>query len=321
MTTPHASQPAQPAPMAGAARVLPQLQGVWRGDSRRCSSASSLRAMRCWMRNCRAGLAAGRDGRAAATRPWPCRVAAAAAGPGGPDAAQRGPGGAGGAALQAFAPGLEAAGVAAHRLCCVEADTHPAPTPAPTRQAMGQGWPGSVSRHCAAATCWPCWPGCRPVCPWPRCAGCNGRPLRRGAFCGCGARPRPPCRRWPRPRRCGCAWRPSWGCRAKAVRQPACACSCSKRRGPALEHPLKLPLHHWAWQDVLQAQALRRTRQAGEAQRWLHGHGQLLPAEAPALQAAAHTGMRCHGTAEPSTALDCLAAACRAGRWPGQRRQ
>ena len=32
MTTPHASQPAQPAPMAGAARVLPQLQGVWRGD-------------------------------------------------------------------------------------------------------------------------------------------------------------------------------------------------------------------------------------------------------------------------------------------------
>src|SRR2546427_8393050 len=41
-----------------------------------------------------------------------------------------------------------------------------------------------------------------------------------------------------------------------------------------------LPIYHWAWQDVLQAQAQRRTRQADEAQRWLHGHGQLLPAEA-----------------------------------------
>ncbi|WP_420908321.1 hypothetical protein [Delftia lacustris] len=32
MTTTHAFQPAQSASLAGAARVLPQLQGVWRGD-------------------------------------------------------------------------------------------------------------------------------------------------------------------------------------------------------------------------------------------------------------------------------------------------
>lgn len=57
-------------------------------------------------------------------------MVAVAAGPGGPDAAQRGQVVLVAPPCRPFAPGLDAAGVEAHRLCCVEADTHPSAHPA-----------------------------------------------------------------------------------------------------------------------------------------------------------------------------------------------
>src|SRR5256885_1723145 len=49
-----------------------------------------------------------------------------------------------------FAPGLEAAGVAAHRLCCVEADTHPGAHPGahPAGDGAGLAWVCEQALRC-----------------------------------------------------------------------------------------------------------------------------------------------------------------------------
>ncbi len=292
MTTPHASQTAQPASMAGAARVLPQLQGVWRGDGwqqalqqRVQPSGHALLDAQLpgggWPLGAMVELLQPAHGHAE----WPLLLPGLAA------LMQRS---AGQVVLVAppcrpFAPGLEAAGVAAHRLCCVEVDTHPGAHPGahPAGDGAGLAWVCEQALRCRDVLAVLAWlPAGLPMATLRRlqwAAAAQGRILwlwrEASAALQTVASPAPLRLRVETE-----LGEPGEG------GTPACLrVQLLKRRGPALEHPLKLPLHHWAWQDVLQAQAQRRTRQADEAQRWLHGYRQLLPAEAPALQAAAHT--------------------------------
>lgn len=175
-----------------------------------------------------------------------------------------------------FVPGLQAAGLAAQRLCCVDAD------PArPGGDGDGLAWVCEQALRCRDVLAVVAWlPAGLPMATLRRlqwAAAAQGRIL------------------W--------LWREA-SAALQAVASPAPlrlrvdmlpgesggdAClrvQVLKRRGPALAQPLSLPLQGWAWQGVLQAQAQRRAQQAGEAQRWLHGHARPLPAEAQAMAVA-----------------------------------
>jgi protein ImuA len=271
--------------MAGAARVLPQLQGVWRGDG--WQQAQQQRVQPSGHALLDAQLPGGGWPMGAmvellqpvhAHAEWPLLLPGLAA------LMQRS---AGQVVLVAppcrpFVPGLQAAGLAAHRLCCVDADAaHPG------GDGAGLAWVCEQALRCRDVLAVLAWlPAGLPMATLRRlqwAAAAQGRTLWvwREATAALQAAASPA------PLRLRVEMEP--GASGEKQGTPACLrVQLLKRRGPVLEHPLRLPLQHWAWQAVLQAQAQRRIQQAGEAQRWLHGRGPLQPAEAPALQAAAH---------------------------------
>ena len=139
--------------------------------------------------------------------------------------------------MQAFAPGLEAAGVAAHRLCCVEADTHPGTHPGahPAGDGAGLAWVCEQALRCRDVLAVLAWlPAGLPMATLRRlqwAAAAQGRILwlwrEASASLQTVASPAPLRLRV----------ETELGCRAKAVRQPACACSCSSAGGPRWSIP------------------------------------------------------------------------------------
>lgn len=173
-----------------------------------------------------------------------------------------------------FVPGLQAAGMDAQRLCCVEADpAHPA------GDGAGLAWVCEQALRCRDVLAVVAWlPAGLPMATLRRlqwAAAAQGRTLwlwREASAAVQGAAT-------PAPLRLHVEMAPGEGACLRV--------RLLKRRGPALEQPLLLALRHWAWHGVLQAQAQRRAGQATQAQHWLHGHGQPAPAGARAMAAAA----------------------------------
>ncbi len=176
-----------------------------------------------------------------------------------------------------FAPALEAAGVAAHRLCCVEGDARD-----PGSDGAGLAWVCEQALRCRDVLAVVAWlPAGLPMATLRRlqwAAAAQGRILwlwREASAALQNAAT-------PAPLRLRVQMVPGEGAAAARLHV-----QLLKRRGPALGQPLMLPLDRWAWQAVLQAQVLRRAGQTLQAQHWLHGHGQPAPAAMPAMAAAA----------------------------------
>jgi protein ImuA len=178
---------------------------------------------------------------------------------------------------QPFVPGLQAAGVAARRLCCVQADAA-----RPGGDGMGLAWVCEQALRCRDVLAVIAWlPAGLPAATLRRlqwAAATQGRVLwlwrEDSAALQATATP--------------ALLRLRVDMEPGEAGAPACLrVHLLKRRGPALEQALRLPLAHWSWQGVLQAQARRRDRQAGEARHQLHGHGLPGPQQATAWQAHA----------------------------------
>lgn len=180
-----------------------------------------------------------------------------------------------------FAPALQAGGLPAQRLCRVLAGAH---------QATEAAWASEQALRCRDVLAVVAWlPAGLPMATLRRlqwAAAAQGRILwlwREASAAVQGTAT-------PAPLRLRVEMAPGEGGEGGERGEGACLrIQLLKRRGPALEQPLMLPLRHWAWHGVLQAQARRRAEQAMQAQHWLHGHGQPAPAGARAMAAAAHS--------------------------------
>ena len=151
-----------------------------------------------------------------------------------------------------FTPALQAAGIAAQRLCCVPQ--------LPGQSPQDLAWACEQALHCRDVLAVLAWLPDLPVAALRRlqlAAASQGRPL------------------W--------LWQglqqeqhssPA-ALRLRLQRTPQDAASLQvqilKRRGPALDKPLQLSLSQWAWAPVLQAQASRHARQSEEAALLMQG--------------------------------------------------
>ena len=151
-----------------------------------------------------------------------------------------------------FAPALQAAGIAAQRLCCVPQATG--------RSAQDMAWACEQALHCRDVLAVLAW---LPEVPVPAlrrlqlAAASQGRTLWLWQGLQQEQRSSPA------------------ALRLRLQRAPQDATSLQvqilKRRGPLLDKPVQLSLSQWAWMPVLQAQASRHARQNEEAARLMQG--------------------------------------------------
>ena len=157
-----------------------------------------------------------------------------------------------------FTPALQAAGIAPQRLCCVPQ--------LPGRSAQDLAWACEQALHCRDVLAVLAWLPELPVAALRRlqlAAASHGRPLWlwQGAQAEqigqMGQHSTPAALRL----------------RLERVPQDAAGLQIQilKRRGPALDSPVRLSLSQWAWMPVLQAQADRRARQSQEAAMLMRG--------------------------------------------------
>lgn len=159
---------------------------------------------------------------------------------------------------------LQAGGIAAQRLCCVAAQAAP--------DVLSRAWAAEQALRCRDVLAVLVW---LPQAPSAVLRRLQWSAAQQGRWLWTWGRAKERSQASPAALRLQVSaslCRPSSG-----LAQACLQVELLKRQGPPLEQVLQLPLLHWAWSPVLQAQGQRQNAQASEAAQLWSGHGVQAP--------------------------------------------